>query len=131
MLTDNEKRWLQLRKLYEGVTYLSYYSCMHCPEYNIERWFEYKYPCNMACLHNGCPFIDIRSSGTIFDYVEAAEFEQRVTTKLANVFQHINDYWVNLPCDACPQEGKCDMDCNDSILKWARLQVEEEMDADS
>lgn len=110
MLTDNEKRWLQLRKLYAGVNYWSYYSCMHCPEYNIGRWYGYKHPCNKACLSNGCPNIDIRSSGAVFDYVEALEFEARVAAKLADFF-----FYEQYPAEI--------------RLMLARFEVEEEMDA--
>lgn len=143
MLTDSEKRWLKLRKLYEGVNYYSYYSCMHCPEYNIGRWHGYKRPCNEACLSNGCPFIDIGSSQAVFDYIEAAEFEERVAAKLAkwdNEYHkgdHLcpygdDDFDSYIPlchcinfCQYHPRLG-----CIAAKLAWARLEVEEEMDAD-
>lgn len=65
------------------------------------------------------------------DWQEAADFEGRVAAKLASVYQHVNDYFINLPCDACPCEKNCNLDCQDSILRWAQLAVEEEMDADT
>lgn len=137
MLTDSEKRWLKLRKLYEGVNYYSYYSCMHCPEYNIGRWHGYKRPCNEACLSNGCPFIDIGSSQAVFDYIEAAEFEERVAAKLAELFATISlvGNTTEFDCESsCPAFSMCctilheGLPCDEAILMYARLQVEEEMD---
>ena len=122
MLTNSEKRWLQLRKLYAGVNYFSYYSCMHCPEYNIGRWYGYKHPCSKACLSNGCPNIDIRSSGAVFDYVKALEFEARVAALLAEILpKALTDPWFIKNAKHITA---------DATLKWARLSVEEEMDAD-
>jgi len=127
MLTDSEKRWLQLRKLYAGVNYWSYYSCMHCSEYNIGRWRGYNYPCGSACLGNGCPYIDIRSSWAVLDYVEATKFEARVAAKLAERCVLLEKVvqkalgaaeYINLSAAA------------ENALKAARLQVEEEMDAE-
>ena len=130
MLTESEKRWLQLRKLYAGVNRHSYYSCMHCSEYNMGRWPWYNYPCNRACLYAGCPFIDIGSSAALSDYVEAVEFESRVACKLLEMPEHRS------PCSygearMCTIEcASIWLDCKDCRLKWARLAVEEEMDAD-
>lgn len=120
MLTDSEKRWLQLRKLYEGVNRYSYYSCTHCQFYNVGRWRGFFYPCNEACLSNGCPNIDIRSSGAVFDYVEAAEFEERVAAKMADPYFPPMDNESDGPQLFMPPADR---------LKWARIEVEEEMNA--
>jgi len=134
MLTDSEKRWLQLRKLYAGVNYWSYYSCMHCPEYNIGRWRGYNHPCDISCLGNGCPNIDIRSSWAVLDYVEAVEFEARVAVKLAKAYELIASNCEGYefdPCSFCRinvvKTLSCMPSCADTVLRRMRFEVEEEM----
>lgn len=140
MLTESEKRWLQLRKLYAGVNHLSYYSCMHCQSYNVDRWDRYNYPCNNACVYEGCPNIDIRSSQALSDYVEAIEFEARVVAKLTMMMLCPND--EKYPCRHGEPKLGCmrlktkltstfAVHCEDCILRKVHLQVEEEMDNDS
>lgn len=129
MLTDSEKRWLQLRKLYEGANYYSYYSCMHCQFYNEGRWQGYKRPCNEACLYDGCPFIDIESEEAVYDYIDAARFEERVAAKLANPQWAV--CWISDSClefGGSKDEPRGWWNCEWCRLKHARLQVEEDMD---
>lgn len=111
MLTRGEKRWLKKRKEWSVCSY-----CSNIPQ--------------TMCLYGErphfCALLDI-------DYKDAAEFEGRVASKLAQAFAKIVDaefdMEIRLICEACPATGRCNMDCCDSILKWARLQVEEEMEA--
>lgn len=121
MLTDNEKRWLQLRELYAGVNYDSYYSCMHCKFYNVGRWRGFFYPCNEACLSNGCPFIDIESKEAVYDYIDAADFDAMVAAKLADPYYPPMDSGSDGPQLFMPPADR---------LKWARIEVEEEMNDD-
>lgn len=112
MLTYNEKRWLKKRNEWSVCSY-----CSNIPQ--------------TMCLYGErphfCALLDV-------DYKDAAEFSERVAAKLAEAFMGVIDAEFNyqLPsnCAACPCEGKCSLDCKDSILKWARLAVEEEMDAE-
>lgn len=137
MLTESEKRWLQLRKLYAGVNHHSYYSCMHCQSYNVDRWDSYNYPCNNACVYEGCPNIDIRNSSAISDYIEAVEFEAKVAAKLAKAFKeyvkrrNCVDFEVGTRCpgwEVCAANYKKRLPCDFAIMKGVQLEVEEEMD---
>ena len=112
MLTESERQWLQGREL-------SDHFCEWC--LNAQQ-------CGELCW---CP----TDRGTAFECTDAAMFEARMVAKLAEAFQYVlhdapGDHVQDIPCDDCPVK-KCRLDCKDSILKWARLQVEEEMDANA
>jgi len=104
MLTQSEREWLYRRELiykWDGwYVWDGYYE----PDTELENWQD------------------------------AAEFEARVAAWLAEAFMYIlhdapGDHIQDMPCDDCPVK-ECKLDCKDSILKWARLTVEEEMDAE-
>jgi hypothetical protein len=112
MLTINEKRWLVQRKGY-------------C------NWCSVKFKtdsCFWVITAGLCPLYPRQVSTQ-----DAAEFSERVAAKLA-----INDTSY-LPChqkgheNQCPYDNYCPTDKKKTAwckLKHARLQVEEEMDAD-
>ena len=66
------------------------------------------------------------------DLLEAAEFEARVAVKLSILPEDVHPcpYGATNRCsyDDC---GNPHLGCRRSILKYARLQVEEEMDAEN
>ena len=69
------------------------------------------------------------------DYEDAALFEARVAAKLAGItesmMQTIQEYDDTYPCWACPANENCaGLECREVLLRYARLTVEEEMDAD-
>lgn len=112
MLTDSEREWLERRRLFDGVNRWSHYSCRSCEHYAVGRWEGYHYPCGVS-VFGGCPKVNPDR----YDMQEAAEFESRVAAKLAeNAYRKV-----------VLVEG----DISDfGLLKWARLQVEEEIDAE-
>ena len=109
MLTKKELQWLDNR---------GKFSCWYCPDIPQAM-------CTMGERPAHCAIMDT-------DWKEAAEFDGRVAAKLAEAFMGIIDaefdYQIPSNCAACPCKSKCSLDCKDSILKWARLAVEEEMD---
>lgn len=109
MLTKKELQWLDNR---------GKFSCWYCPDIPQAM-------CAMGERPAHCAIMDT-------DWKDAAEFEVRVAALLAQAYAKIIDVEfdmeIRLICEACPATGSCNMDCCDSILKWARLQVEEEMD---
>lgn len=112
MLTENERLWLKLRSMGEYCTW--------CPIPMLD--------CADMCAEGRCP----TRSG---DMMDVAVFEARVAAKLATLFQYITmdspyDHEQEIPCNDCPMEHKCTLDCRESVLKYARLDTEEEMDAD-
>ena len=61
---------------------------------------------------------------------EAAEFEARVAARLLEY--HATIMQQGGICEACPAWEECtdtEIQCKDMLLKYARLQIEEEMDA--
>lgn len=109
MLTKKELQWLDNR---------GKFSCWYCPDIPQAM-------CTMGERPAHCAIMDT-------DWKDAAEFSERVAAKLAQAFAKIIDaefdMEIRLICEACPAAGMCNMDCCDSILKWASLQVEEEME---
>jgi hypothetical protein len=108
MLTASERAWLEDRK------HKSY--CRYC---NVSKLCANPFASGYSCPLTG-------------NMKDAAEFSERVAAKLAQAYMKIIDaefdIEIRLICEACPAAGRCNMDCCDSILKWARLQVEEEME---
>lgn len=103
MLTASEQEWLEQRdpKLY----------CRWCTGGNDDVW------CDYALATDVCPLYEDKDS--LWD---AAEFSERVAAKLADA------YWP--PMDVGSDGPRLFMPPADR-LKWARLAVEEEMNADS
>ena len=105
MLTDSELAWLKRRQFFNG-----FYSsgCLTC---SLNRTFCEKTDC---LLHP--------------DLEDALEFSERVAAKLADIYAEI----TSEICHVCPVWHLCfgKQDCRTTILKYARLKVEEEMDAD-
>lgn len=68
---------------------------------------------------------------TASELKDEAEFEGRVAAKLAEMHQHIQS-WGGV-CDECPAYNECSEtpSCKSKFLKYARLAVEEKMDADA
>lgn len=118
MLTQSEKRWIAWKHHIKSI------------EHGAGAW----------CQYQNCPHLGRNAAGCygkpycpLFpDLADALEFEGRVAAKLAEVFMCVIDaefdYQIPYNCAACPCKGKCSLDCKDSIMKWARLAVEEEMD---
>ena len=109
MLTDSEKRWLELREVSE--TDWSLYSCIEC------KWFKRHqgstlYPCCFSKLFKSCP----RMNPDKADFTDALEFSERVAAKLA-------------ADENCGVDEDCppDMSVGWGRLKAARLAVEEEL----
>lgn len=119
MLTESEKQWIAWKRHIKSI------------EHGAGAW----------CQYQNCPHLGRNAAGCygepycplVPDLADALEFEGRVAAKLAEAFAKIIDaefdMEIRLICEACPATGRCNMDCCDSILKWARLQVEEEMEA--
>lgn len=116
MLTASEKRWLIYRR--KG----------YC-----RTWCK---PNSICCF---MPSLYCPTSISFDDYREAAEFEAQVVAKLAR--QALNYASKKYPCrhgfpvlgcmrDKTKLTGSYAVHCEDCFLREARLQVEEEMDAD-
>ena len=110
MLTDSEREWLKDRR---NKAYCRYCSVIYlCSNPNASGF--------------KCPLIP--------DYKDAAEFSERVAATLANIHfgtedcpycsNHIN---VNEYCGEC-KTASTDKRCLACRIKYARQQVEEEMD---
>jgi hypothetical protein len=122
MLTDSEKAWLKKKEriLREGKVWGAW--CYACPNFGRD-WAE-------CYAHQYCPIFNSHEA-----LQEAALFEARVAAKLANIHfgtedcpycsNHIN---VNEYCSEC-KTASTDKRCLACRLKYARLKVEEEMDA--
>lgn len=123
MLTKSEKEWLKKREQW-AEPHNGYgdegYFCEHC---------------KINCI-DGCP-TEIRD-GNIDAFVDAAEFSERVTAKLAEFYHHTTLYLDDsdgqkLRCwETCPARFHCGdsythLTCGDAVLKTAQLTVEEEM----
>lgn len=63
------------------------------------------------------------------EMLEAAEFESLVAAKLEDIYSEVESEI----CHVCPAWRPCfgEQDCRATILKYARLKVEEEMDGQS
>ena len=107
-LTDNEKRWLRGKELAPRAY------CVWCYKFDV---------CSQTCKQGWCPT----------DYTPVDDFEARVAAKLAAVFRDITHVFGGdnppLPCKYCPANACCKLSngCDEGILKWARIAVEEEM----
>jgi hypothetical protein len=108
MLTKSEKEWMENR---------GKFSCWYCPN-------TPQVMCTMGERPAHCAIMDT-------DWKEAAEFSERVAAELAEMAQ----YNIKFGCDACPayidDAVPCKPYCAALLLKTARLQVEEEMDAEN
>lgn len=113
MLTEREREWIKYRQIFNGYYP---YGCLTC---SLQRTLCDRTDC---LLHPNLG--------------DAAEFSERVAAKLAAVFREIahvfGDDNTPLPCKYCPANACCKLSdgCDDGILKWAYIAVEEEMDAD-
>lgn len=117
MLTKKELQWLDNR---------GKFSCWYCPDIPQAM-------CTMGERPAHCAIMDT-------DWKEAAEFSERVAAKLAGILDctlRSRDYTLYADCvRVCPAATDCTknnqlgLDCAPYLLKWARLAVEEEMDAD-
>ena len=122
MLTEQEKEWLTMRKLWR------YAICHYCPAL---QYKEDIHDCCYSCCHQGdgskplCYKLRRASGGW-----DAAEFEARVAARLAELFSASTE--LAPLCPSCPCEDDCYtgfFKCESAILKYARLAVEEEMNA--
>lgn len=127
MLTERE--WLEDRE------YASYhYSCQWCSQYDPMLIMPDRQ--NVPCMwYATCP-----CNTNNYDYKDALEFSERVTAKLAELFASISlsSNATEFDCESsCPAFSVCctllheGMPCDDAILMYARLAVEEEMDENS
>ena len=112
MLTKNELTWLEKR----GKHPYCQIWCMF--DHNSDD-------CEWEQAAEYCPLVHGRKA-----LIEAGQFEERVTIKLTRMPNH----YPEGPCDF-GNSGQCSiecdniwLDCREARLKWARLQVEEEMD---
>ena len=118
MLTDSENAWLADREKDR------HFVCRFCPgkEYGREMPDTGGVPCVCHCMSlHITPECYKLHKGTGWE--DAAEFEARVAAKLAA--------WETLPVP-CMNDIFCNrssLECASCRLKWARLTVEEEMDA--
>ena len=132
MLTDSENAWLADRKKDR------LFVCRFCPgrEYGREMT-DTGVPCVCHCMS-----LHIRPEcyklhkGTGWD--DAALFEARVAAKLATLLDesyfHIDTGSYESCREVCPAHSLCpkglNPDCRTTFVKYARLMVEEEMNAD-
>lgn len=114
-MTEREREWLERRRLFDGVNCWSHYSCQSCEHYGVGRWEGYHHPCGVS-VFGGCPKVNPDR----YDLQKAAEFEARVAAKLADPYFPPMDVGSDGPRLLMPPADR---------LRCARLQVEEEMDA--
>lgn len=122
--------------------------CMQCKykqgfgKGNLDRWEspewwtptrKNKWPCKLKLTEAGEKAHHARHENcrklTAHNYKDAAEFEARVAAKLAEIFDASTE--IAPLCPSCPCEDDCydgKLKCKAAILKFARLQVEDEMD---
>lgn len=118
MLTNREKKWLKKRERYP------FYGCQYCEFDKFGR----------HCMSEGIKANNGKMRCLIVPkkeaFKEAAEFSERVAKKLASLFADSTE--IAPVCAGCPCEDDCyanrHLKCTASILKYARLQVEEEME---
>ena len=119
MLTDSEKKWLWRREL------SPYRYCIHCRHRQLCKNYDF--------IIGVCPTLRHPE-----DWQDAVEFSERVAVKLAEkVFLPYDKRYPcahGAPADGCMRDktwltGPYAVHCEDCILKYARLAVEEE-DAD-
>ena len=120
MLTNSEKLWLKTRDSYE------HFSCRYCPGLPYYGPFTPAHgrPCARWCYKQK----ERKACWLASYYEDAALFEARVAAKLANP-----QWAVCWNSDSCLEFGgskdepRWVWDCEWCRLKYARLQVEEEM----
>lgn len=102
MLTASERAWLEDRK------HKAY--CRYC---NVIKLCSNPFASGYSCPLTG-------------NMKDAAEFSERVAVKLADIYSEVE---LEI-CHVCPAWRQCfgKQDCRTTILKYARLKVEEEMD---
>lgn len=108
MLTESERGWAERRLAL-----------------NIEDFW-----CESCGIEHCNPNEDCTLEDRMADWSDAAEFEARVAAKLAEIFDESTE--IAPLCPSCPCEDDCydgKLKCKAAILKYARLQVEEEMDS--
>ena len=111
MLTERE--WLEDR---EYARY--HYSCQWCSQYDPMLIMPDRQ--SVPCMwYSTCP-----CNTNNYDYKDALEFSERVTTRLAKVISNLvkEEPWPDIEVQATTP---------DLVLKWVRLSVEEEMDENS
>ena len=108
MLTDSEREWLKKKEriLREGKVWGAW--CYACPNFGRD-WAE-------CYAHQYCPIFNSHEA-----LQEAALFEARVAAKLADPYYPPMDVGSDGPRLFMPPTDR---------LKWARIEVEEEMNAD-
>lgn len=110
MLTESELAWLDARRV-EPFSF-----CNHC-------WIQLAPHCA------GSPQCPLTTLG--IELYAAIEFEQRVAAKLAELFSASTE--IAPLCPSCPCEDDCydgKLKCKAAILKYARLEIEKEMEND-
>lgn len=112
MLTDSEREWLEERDNWFSPW------CRRC---------DGRFHCDEHKLYGKCSLTP--------DTDDAALFEAHVAAKLAGItesmMQTIQEYDDTYPCWACPANENCaGLACREVLLRYARLAVEEETDAD-
>ena len=114
MLTNSEREWLKRRQFFNG-----FYSggCLTC---SLNR---------TLCDKADCPLHP--------DLEDALEFSERIAVKLADlvkysvrVCHHSCADCFLCKTDKCHDDDPGNLTCEGTILKYARLAVEEEMNAD-
>ena len=63
------------------------------------------------------------------DMKDAAEFSERVAAKLVGITESMMQSWACPANENCAGENCAGLECREVLLRYARLQVEEEMDA--
>lgn len=97
--------------------------CKYCSHNEVDE-------CHHAVMKDYCP-----TNLTVDSLVDAAEFEQRVAAKLAEAYGTMMDHnEKHSLCQTCRFEVVktlgCMSTCAETVLRWAQLEVEEEMDAE-
>lgn len=101
--------------------------CEFCEKYRSKTWISDEM-CLLSStkLHTGkCRYYRLKDTSR-GDYKDAAEFSERVALKIAEAVT-ANPKGC-LMKNECPLEDCAPEDCQRSILKFARLAVEEEME---
>ena len=104
MLTESEREWLNNRDNHAE------HFCLWC-----DAWEDCQGELNALVCPSWTQKVQLR---------EAAEFESLVAAKLATIYSEVESEI----CHVCPAWFLCfgEQDCRTTILKYARLKVEEE-----
>lgn len=119
MLTYNERSWLAWKKRISQMKNVSAAWCHKCPQHGRNAAGCYGEPY--------CPLFP--------DMQDALEYEGRVAAKLAEAYGTMMDHNEKYSiCQTCRFEVVktlgCMSTCAETVLRWAQLEVEEEMDND-